>query len=72
MQLGDLIMFVWPDKLSNVEDPMNWEEARIGIVVEILARRPDDKHYGDELLVLHEGERWSVPELWCKIIKSVG
>lgn len=70
MKPGDLILFVWPDRFSNVDDPLIWEEARIGMVIEISVLRPDDVKYSDELLVLHEGERWSVPATWCRLIKE--
>jgi hypothetical protein len=32
--------------------------------------RPEDK-VGNELLILHEGERWSVPEVWCRPVRVV-
>ena len=71
MKPGDLVLFTWPEKWSKVDDPMRWEDARIGLIVDILATRPDDK-IGDEFLILHEGERWSVPGAWCKPIKNAG
>ena len=67
MKPGDLVLFTWPEKWSKVDDPMSWEDARIGMIIDILAERPEDK-IGDELLILHEGERWSVPRSWCKPI----
>ena len=70
MKPGDLVMFAWPTPQSKVDDPLDWESARVGIVIEISASRPDDEKYGDELLVLHEGERWSVPTTWCRPIKE--
>lgn len=69
MKLGDLIMFAWPEGWSKVGDPLCWEEARLGIIIDVLAARPDDA-LGNELLVIHEGERWSVPESWCKLVKA--
>ena len=71
MKPGDLVLFAWPDLWSKVDDPLNWEKARIGLVIEISAHRPGDK-YGDELSILHEGERWSVPTAWCRPIKERG
>jgi hypothetical protein len=71
MKLGDIVMFTWPSLWSKVDDPPDWEKARIGLVIEISAHRPGDK-YGDELVVLHEGERWSVPTSWCHPIKERG
>ncbi len=67
---GDLVLFLWPGAWSKVDDQMLWEDARIGLIVDILASRPCDK-IGDEFLVLHEGKRWSVPGAWCKPVKSV-
>lgn len=69
MKPGDLVMFTWPGNWSKVGDPMSWEDARVGIVLGITASRPNDQ-VGDELLVMHEGERWSVPSTWCKLISS--
>jgi hypothetical protein len=71
MKSGDLVLFVWPDLWSKVDDLFDWEKARIGLVIEISAHRPGDK-YGDELSILHEGERWSVPTAWCRLIKERG
>lgn len=65
---GDLVLFVWPDKSSGPVELLDWEGARLGLVCEILVARPGDSH-GNELLVLHEGERWSVPELWCSPVR---
>lgn len=69
MKPGDLILFAWPRPWSKVDDLLDWENARIGIVVKITMRRPGDSN-GDELLVMHEGQHWSVPEAWCKVIKE--
>jgi hypothetical protein len=70
MKPGDLIIFAWPDQLSKVDDPLDWEKARIGLLVEVTSRRPGDEKYGDEWLVLHNNERWSVPSKWCRPIKE--
>jgi hypothetical protein len=70
MKQGDLVLFAWPDSGSRVDDPLDWERARIGLVVSVSCVRPDDVKYDNELLVLHEGERWSVPEAWCRPIKE--
>lgn len=69
MVSGDLVLFVWPDKYSNVGDPLLWENARVGLVCQVLVDRPGDSH-GNELLVLHEGERWSVPVSWCRPVRQ--
>lgn len=69
MKVGDLVMFAWPESSSKVDDPLDWERARLGIIVDVLARRPEDE-IGHEFLVIHEGERWSVPEAWCRLIKG--
>jgi hypothetical protein len=66
---GDLVLFTWPGQQSRVDDPMSWEDARIGMIIGISASRPDDK-IGDELLVMHEGERWSIPSAWCRLINN--
>ena len=71
MKPGDLVLFSWPSQWSRVDDPLDWEGARIGLIISISISRPDDK-YGDELLVLHEGEKWSVPTAWCRPIKERG
>jgi hypothetical protein len=70
MKPGSLVMFAWPTEWSKVDDPFNWEHARLGLVVEVLAQRSQDG-VGGELLVLHEGERFSVPTVWCKLLKEV-
>jgi hypothetical protein len=49
---------------------MDWERARIGLIIQTTMSRPGDAKYGDELLVLHEGERWSVPSTWCRKVKE--
>lgn len=69
MKPGDLVMFAWPTEWSRVDDPFDWEHARLGLVIEVLTHRPKDM-IGSELLVIHEGERWSVPEVWCRLIKE--
>lgn len=65
MKPGDIVLFAWPEKWSSVDDPMNWEHARLGLIIDISCSRPEDK-IGDEFTVFHEGERWSVPRVWCK------
>lgn len=69
MKAGDLIMFTWPEGWSNVDDPLSWERARLGVIVDIIASRPEDE-IGHEFLVIHDGERWSVPEAWCRPIRD--
>jgi hypothetical protein len=71
MKPGDLVMFAWPTEWSKVDDPFNWEHARLGLVVEVLSQRPQDSAVEAWLLVLHEGERFSVPAVWCKLLKEV-
>ncbi len=73
MKPGDLVLFCWPSRWSKVDDPLDWENARIGIIIENAIRRPESPvmAYVDELLVMHEGQRWSVPSSWCKLIKQV-
>ena len=70
MRAGDLVIFAWPTPQSNVDDPLDWERARIGMIIEVLLRRPEDRKFGDELLVLHDGERWSVPATWCRPVRE--
>ena len=65
MKRGDLVMFVWPTEKPELD---LWERARLGLIIDILAVRPEDK-VGNELLILHEGERWSVPETWCRPVR---
>ena len=67
MKPGDLVMFIWPT--GNLELD-HWEHARLGLIIEILVVRPEDK-VGNELLILHEGERWSAPEVWCRPVRVV-
>jgi hypothetical protein len=71
MKPGDLVMFAWPDSTYNIDNPLDWERARIGLFVEVTTSRPGDEKFGDELLVLHEGERWSVPRTWCRPVKEI-
>lgn len=65
MKPGDLVEFA---RYHNVdpEAPIDFEEARIGLVVDVIMYRPRDATYGNELLILHEGQRWSVPSAWCR------
>jgi len=74
MKPGDLVIFSWPLTFPKPDSPcswdLNWEGGRIGIVVSVSLQRPNDSMYGDELLVLHEGERWSVPSAWCRSVKE--
>ena len=69
MKPGDLVLFTWPEQWSTVDDPMSWENARIGMIIDVSVSRPNDK-IGDEFLVMHEGERWSIPGAWCRLIKD--
>ena len=68
---GDLIMFAYPEAnaLDDTIRETEWEAARLGLVIDVIMARPNDIRYGDELLVLHDGERWSVPSLWCRATK---
>jgi hypothetical protein len=66
---GDLVLFAWPRRLSKCDEALEWESARIGVITEILIRRPEDQ-VGDEFRVMHEGEMWSVPEAWCRKINT--
>lgn len=66
MKPGDLVMFTWP---HTKDLTLGWEHSRIGLVIEILASRPDDE-IGDELQILYEGERWSVPSAWCRPVRK--
>lgn len=63
------MLFVWPKSGSLVGDPPDWENAKIGLVCQVLSDRPEDS-IGSELLLLHDGERWSVPESWCKLARQ--
>ena len=69
MKPGDLILFAWPSRLSKCDEVLEWENARIGLLVDVLIRRPEDQ-VGDEFRVMHEGEMWSVPEAWCRKINT--
>jgi len=69
MKPGDLVLFAWPTKDSNCDDPLVWENVRIGVITEVLIRRPQD-NLGHEFRVMHEGEMWSVPEAWCRKINT--
>lgn len=66
MQTGDLVLFeaFGPrDADFRPVTPTCWEASRLGLVLSVY-ERPD--RYGDELSVMHEGERWSVPAVWCR------
>ena len=69
MKPGELVLFAWPNKDSNCDDPLVWENARIGVITDVLIRRPEDQ-VGDEFRVMHDGEMWSVPEAWCRKINT--
>jgi len=72
MKPGDLIMFAYPqdDAYDDTIRDSDWEQARLGLIIQVTAVRPNDTRYGDELLVMHEGERWSIPTAWCRPIKE--
>ncbi len=72
MKPGDLIMFAYPKNGADDDTirDSDWESARLGLVVKVIAPRPNDIRYGDELMVLHEGERWSIPSVWCRPVKE--
>jgi hypothetical protein len=67
---GDLIMFVWPDDLTKISEHPDWDRPKVGLLLEVVAHHPGDEKYGDEWLVLHKGERWSVPSGWCRSLKE--
>lgn len=70
MNPGDLVQFIWPQ--GNMEDVLDFtpcfSDAKVGLVLKVFSR-PDDTRYGDEILVLHDNEKWSVPETWCRRIE---
>lgn len=70
MKPGDLIYFARPDHMSQIDKHPDWDRPKIGLFLDVTMSRPDDVKFGDELLVLHEGERWSVPRNWCRPIKE--
>ena len=63
------MLFAWPKSGSRVGYSLDWEKARLGLVCAVLADRPEDS-IGSELLLIHDGERWSVPESWCRKIRQ--
>ena len=63
---GDLIMFAWPDYIAQISEHPDWNSPKVGVLLEVTALRPGDEKYGDEWLVLHKNERWSVPSKWCR------
>jgi len=69
---GDLIMFAYPsdDAQDDTIRDSDREAARLGLIIQVLTACPNDLRYGDALLVLHEGERWSVLSVWCRPIKE--
>jgi hypothetical protein len=64
-------MFAYPsdDAQDDTIRDSDGEAARLGLIIQVLTARPNDL-YGDALLVLHEGEQWSVPSVWCRPIKE--
>ena len=54
IKIGDLVHFKWPH-----------DNDRIGLVIDIFYRSGD--YVDDEIYVLSESERWSVPAKWCKL-----
>jgi hypothetical protein len=62
---GDLVEFATYHAVDP-ETPIDFEEARVGLVVDVIMYRPRDFVYGDELIILHEGQRWSIPSAWCR------
>ena len=70
MKRGDLILFVWPDHIAQINAHPDWKRPKIGLFLEVTAHRPGDEKFGDELLVLHNNERWSVPAKWCRPLEE--
>ena len=70
MKRGDLVLFAWPDHIAQISDHPDWESPKIGLFLEITAHRPGDEKFGDEWLVLHNNERWSVPAKWCRSLEE--
>jgi len=71
MKPGDLVHFAWPDdNITKIIEHPDWDSPKVGLLLEVLAHRPGDLKYGDEWLVLHSGERWSVPSNWCRTIEE--
>jgi hypothetical protein len=71
MKRGDLVQFIWPKKQVTVAGVVTlWENARVGIVLNIFHRMSDSN--GDEITVYHDNVKWSVPEVWCKVINETG
>lgn len=70
MNPGDLVQFIWPQ--GNMEDVLDFtpyfSDTKVGLVLKVF-RRPDATRYGDEILVYHDNEKWSVPETWCRRIE---
>jgi hypothetical protein len=70
MKPGDLIHFAWPDDLAQISAHPDWDTPKVGLFLEVTTHRPGDEKFGDEWLVLHNSERWSVPSKWCRPIKE--
>ena len=70
MKPGDLIIFAWPDHISQISEHPDWNSPKVGVLLEVTTLCPDDKEYGDEWLVLHKNERWLVPSMWCRPLKE--
>jgi hypothetical protein len=70
MTPGDLVQFIWPDEnMEDIKDfTLFFDDTRVGLVLTVF-RRPDDTRYGDEILVYHDNEKWSVPETCCRRIE---
>lgn len=66
MKPGDLIMFAWPNRGGS---DLDWEHARLALVIDVLLPRPSCVE-GGELLVMHDGERWVVPQKWCRFARE--
>ena len=70
MNPGDLVQFIWPQ--GNMEDVQDFtpyfSDTKVGLVLKVF-KRTDDTRYGDEILVYHCNEKWSVPETWCRKIE---
>ena len=63
MKPGDLIQIT--REAPRFGAAPDFKNCRVGVVLDVTIYRPGDL-YGNELSVLTEGERWSVPERWAR------
>lgn len=67
VRVGDIVLFDWPTQSWGPGDPILGvsENLKLGLVVEVVTSRWREDGSND-LTLFHEGEKFIVPESWCR------